>query len=192
PTAAPGTSRPRRRTARGARAAPRGALRPSRSPSLQSFLKTRGGPLRSLLENRFRKRLERRDVRSLQALVALHDFERDALTLGQRLVALTGDGGEVDEHVRFPVAALDEAVALFVREPLDRAFCHCLLLLAEMTTSPPDRRSARNTSSSRGICKVFSPVARAADRVLEQTGDRHRADAPRHGRHRGGDLHRAR
>ena len=42
--------------------------------------------------------------------------------LGQRLVALTADGGEVDEHVRLAVATLDEAVALFVREPLDRTF----------------------------------------------------------------------
>src|SRR5262249_31863606 len=85
-----------------------------------------------------REGLERLDVRSLQALVALHDFEGDALTLGQRLVALTGDGGEVDEHVRLAVATLDEAVALLVRKPLDRAFSHSCQLLAETTTSPPD------------------------------------------------------
>src|SRR5437899_5469766 len=71
---------------------------------------------------RFRKKLERGDVRRLQALVALHDVERDALTFGQRLVAVTCDGREVDEHVRLAVAPLDEAISLLVREPLDRAF----------------------------------------------------------------------
>src|SRR5665213_965582 len=60
------------------------------------------------------KGLERRNVRRLQALVALHDFERHLLTFGQRLVAVTGDRGEVDEHVRLAVPALDEAVALFI------------------------------------------------------------------------------
>src|SRR5581483_4384868 len=82
------------------------------------------------------KGLERRNVRRLQALVALHDFERHALTLGQRLVALTGNRGEVDEHVRLAVTALDEAVDLFVREPLDRAFSHLQLLLPGWLQAP--------------------------------------------------------
>ena len=34
------------------------------------------------------------DVRGLKALVALHDFELDALTLGQRLVAVHLDRAE--------------------------------------------------------------------------------------------------
>ena len=53
-----------------------------------------------------------------------------------------------------------------------------------MTTSPPYRRSARNiTTESPGICKISAPVAGAANGVLEQAGDRHRADAAGHRRH---------
>src|SRR5262252_1273916 len=51
-----------------------------------------------------------------------------------------------------------------------------------------DRRSARNTSSSAGICKLAAPVARAPHRVLEQAGDRHRPHAAGHGRQIAGDL----
>src|SRR4051812_1845666 len=109
------------------------------------LLHTREAPFGAPRQFGSRKGLERRDVRRLQALVALHDFERDALTLGQRLVALTGDRGEVDEHVRLAVPALDEAVALFVREPLDRTFSHLRLLLAGMTTSPPELRRSGAT-----------------------------------------------
>src|SRR5262249_13159720 len=97
----------------------------SRYPSHTTSYETRRAPFGAPRSTRFRKGLERLDVRRLQALVALHDFERDVLTLGQRLVALTGDCGEMDEDIRLAIAALDEAVALFVREPLDRAFSHC-------------------------------------------------------------------
>src|SRR5438034_365063 len=60
------------------------------------------------------------DVRGLQALVALHHVELDLLTLGQRLVAFPSNRREVDEDV-LAAFALDEAIALLVREPLDGA-----------------------------------------------------------------------
>ena len=64
--------------------------------------------------------LKRRDLRRLRALVALDDLEADALTLGQRLVAIHRDRREVDEDV-LPTRALDEAIALLVRKPLHGA-----------------------------------------------------------------------
>src|SRR5205809_1470244 len=86
-----------------------------------SRFKKGGPPLGARpLKSRKRNCLDRRDVRSLEALGALHDFEFDALAFGQRLVALTGDRGEVDEHVVLTFA-LDEAIALLVREPLNGA-----------------------------------------------------------------------
>src|SRR5439155_21566798 len=66
------------------------------------------------------KVLDRADVRRLQALLALHDLELDALAFSQRLVPVNRDRGEVDEHV-LPLLALDEAIALLVREPLHGA-----------------------------------------------------------------------
>src|SRR4029079_729019 len=65
------------------------------------------------------KSLDRGDVRRLQALLALHDLEFDALTLGQRLVPVHRDRREMDENV-LTLLALDEPIALLVREPLHR------------------------------------------------------------------------
>src|ERR671934_2216809 len=84
------------------------------------------GPFRGPLEFGSGKGLDRLDVRRLQALVALHDLELDLLTLGQRLVAFPCNRREVDEDV-FAAFALDEAVALLVREPLDGALGQNLL-----------------------------------------------------------------
>ena len=39
------------------------------------------------------------DVRCLRALRALRDLELDGLSLGERLEAVAGDGGEVNEDV---------------------------------------------------------------------------------------------
>src|SRR4051794_11039053 len=71
---------------------------------------------------------ERTDVLGFFALASGGDVEFDALTLGEALVAVTLDCGEVDEHV---VATLtsDEAVALLAVEPLHGALCHVLLPL---------------------------------------------------------------
>src|SRR6185503_19819496 len=66
--------------------------------------------------------LDHRNVRRLQALLALNDLELDALSLLEGLVAVHRDGREVDEDV-LSLSALDEAVALLVREPLHGAFC---------------------------------------------------------------------
>src|SRR5918996_2123040 len=76
-----------------------------------------GGPSTAL--ERFG--LDDLNVRRLQALLALNDLELDALTFLEGLVALLSDGREVDEDV-LSLSALDEAVALLVREPLDGAF----------------------------------------------------------------------
>src|SRR5205814_2088303 len=66
------------------------------------------------------ERLRSLHVGRLGALGPLDDLELHALTLGEGLVAVHRDRGEVDEDV-VPTLALDEAVALLVREPLDGA-----------------------------------------------------------------------
>ena len=60
------------------------------------------------LVNRFRKESSGRlNVRGLQAFVALHDLELNTLTLGQRLVAVHRDRGEVNEHVVPPSRSMN-------------------------------------------------------------------------------------
>ena len=66
-------------------------------------------------------RLEAGDVRSLQALGALSDFEFNRLAFVQRLVALRLNCGEMDENVLAGLA-LDEPKTLAGIEPL-----HCSL-----------------------------------------------------------------
>jgi hypothetical protein len=56
-------------------------------------------------------------VRSLQALGAASDFEFNRLAFVQRLIALSLNGGEVDENVLAGLA-LDESKALTGVEPL--------------------------------------------------------------------------
>src|SRR5262249_46341866 len=65
------------------------------------------------------------DVGGLRTLVALNDFARHALAFGQRLVAVHRDRGEVDEDV-VAAFALDEAIALLVREPFNGALSQTL------------------------------------------------------------------
>src|SRR3954471_18770508 len=63
-----------------------------------------------------------------------------------------------------------------------------------MTTSaaePRPRRSGRNTSESSRICKLAPAVTGTAHRVLEQAGNRHRADPAGDGSHVRGDVERA-
>ena len=52
--------------------------------------------------------------------------------------------------------------------------------------APAERRNSIN--ARRGIHEVTAAVARAANGVLQQARDRHRADAARHGRHRRREL----
>src|SRR3954451_11725069 len=114
------------RSARGAPASRRAPPRLWKSPS-RSILPKETGPLsepRQLFGSE--NALAGLDVRRLQALVALHHVEFDRLTFGQRLVAIPCNRREVDEDV-FAAFALDEAVALLVREPLDGALGQVLL-----------------------------------------------------------------
>src|SRR4051794_19555407 len=55
---------------------------------------------------------DRADVLRLRALLALRGVELDALVLVEALVAGSGDGGVVDEHVLAAVIGSDEAEAL--------------------------------------------------------------------------------
>src|SRR5712671_4442639 len=74
------------------------------------------------------------DVRGLCALRALHDLERHTLPFGQRLVAVHPNRREMHEHI-VAAFALDEAVALLVREPLNGALCQLWFLLTATTTA---------------------------------------------------------
>src|SRR6185436_17354256 len=102
-------------------------------------------PFRRPVSSSIRKGLDGRHVRGLSALGALHDLELDALTLGQRLVALPRDRGEVDEDV-LPTGALDEAVTLLVRKPLHGALWQ--------------NRPPRNTSDGTGTAPPTVDTAR--------------------------------
>src|SRR5690348_16807634 len=124
------------------------------------------------------------DVRGLRALRALHNLERHFLALGQRLVAVHADRREVDEDV-VAALALDEAVALLVREPFHGALCQLWCLLLLMENDGPEYSS--------GNARYKAPLRPCSARgVLQDHRDRHRADAPGHRRHVAGDLHRAR
>src|SRR5882724_2186623 len=66
------------------------------------------------------------DVLRRRTLLALHDVELDPLTLGQRLEALSLNRGMVHEAVLLAALGRNEAKALGVVEPLDRAGrTHC-------------------------------------------------------------------
>ncbi len=62
------------------------------------------------------------DVGGLGALLALSDFEADALILVQRAEAAALDGGVVNEEISAALVGGDESEALFSVEPLDDAF----------------------------------------------------------------------
>src|SRR5687768_13187559 len=78
--------------------------------------------------------LQLHDVLCRRALLALYDIELHAVTLGQALVALRLDRRMMDEAVLLTVFGRDEAKALSVVEPLDRASgaCHFLLLVLDV------------------------------------------------------------
>ena len=79
--------------------------------------------------NRDHAYLEGLDVRGLQALGTLGDFEFNRLAIIQRLVAISHDRGEMDENV-LAALALDESKALAGIEPLHCSlfFTHCVTL----------------------------------------------------------------
>src|SRR5687767_11281299 len=108
--------------------------------------------------------LDRGDVRRLGALGALDDFEFHLLTLGQRLVPLHRDRGEVHEDV-LATLTLDEAVTLLVREPLDGALSQLLPPYRQATARAPSRRpllSGRTiallTGEARGRAGTWPPA----------------------------------
>src|SRR5947207_15679593 len=78
------------------------------------------------------------DVLRRGALLALDDVELDPLAFGQALEALGLDRRMMDEAVLLTVLGGDEAEALGVIEPLDRAggACHFLLLACCCNRSP--------------------------------------------------------
>src|ERR1043165_3420113 len=121
-----------------------------------------------------------RGRRRPRPLRALPNLERHFLALGQRLVAVHADRREVDEDV-VPALALNEAIALLVREPFHGALCQlwCLLLLMENDGPEYSSGNAR-----------YKPPLRtcSADGVLEDHRNCHRADAAGHRRHVAGDL----
>src|SRR5213076_2924482 len=117
------------------------------------------------------KGLDRLNVRRLQALVALHDLELDLLTLGQRLIAFPCNRREVDEDV-FAAFALDEAVALLVREPLDGALGQSTTPFLHKQRRPGHRaadlrEAARRLDASAREGKEPPAVAGRADGVAE-------------------------
>src|SRR3712207_6344747 len=73
-------------------------------------------------------RSERGDVRSLRALLALLDVERDPLAFIERAVPAGLDGRVVDEDVRSATVGGGEAEPLLSVEPLHCSFGHCSLL----------------------------------------------------------------
>src|SRR3954449_11126146 len=67
------------------------------------------------------------DVDCLRTLVARFGLVLHARALGERAVALGLDAAVVDEEVLAAFIGRDEAEALLVAEPLDRACCHVFL-----------------------------------------------------------------
>src|ERR1700730_158073 len=62
--------------------------------------------------------------RFLAVLRAAHDFERDFLTLVQRVETRAFDGADMDEHILAAVIRLNEAVAFLRIKPLYGALAH--------------------------------------------------------------------
>ncbi|MNS65243.1 hypothetical protein D3C72_983980 [compost metagenome] len=80
--------------------------------------------------------LQRRDVRSLQTLRAVLDFERHALVFLQRLEAVGAHFGEVGEQVITACVRLDKAEALGVIEPLDDTGLHGIAFQKKIKKKP--------------------------------------------------------
>src|SRR5699024_1160789 len=102
----------------------------------------RDAPARSVLLTSCR-RSDGADLLGLRPLVALADLELHALPLVEGAVAVHVDLAVVHEDVCAASVDLDESVALFGVEPLDRALCHtCHLLCRPSTIARRDRGAA--------------------------------------------------
>src|SRR6516165_3017601 len=84
--------------------------------------------------------LEHAHVGGRRALRALLGVKRHLRTLSERLEAVAGDRGVMDEQILARVVRRDEPVALIVAEPLHSSGCHAF---------PPGRSCA----AKRGRCK---------------------------------------
>src|ERR687898_798547 len=95
-------------------------------PSAQNYLDREPGyaPVRARAFAALRRWLDDAHLLRFVALLAGCDRELDVVAFVERLVALTGDGGEVDEHVGATFSS-DEAVSLFGVEKLHSASGHC-------------------------------------------------------------------
>src|SRR5690349_4362138 len=150
-------------------------------------------PFRGPLTTVPKGKLDRLNVRGLSALGALHDLELNTLTFGQRLVTLLGNSGEVDEDI-LATLALDEPIALLVREPLHGALSQRLPPSKTRdgpSTEPPLLIQRAECSSDARESKRAAAVPSGLQRVLQQAGDRHGADAPRNRREERGDIRNA-
>jgi hypothetical protein len=108
---------------------------------------------------------ELHDVLGRRALLALDDVELDPLALGQSLEPLTLNRRVVDEAVLLAAFGRDEAEALGVIEPLDRAGgAHCSYSLCAVIgagdAAPPDY----------AICVTSPSRQAAADRQQYKRG----------------------
>src|SRR5207249_10439657 len=125
------------------------------------ILPKRRGPLSGASLSVPKGKLDRLDVRGLSALWALHDLELNSLTLGQRLVPLLRDGGEVNEDV-LATLTLDESVALLVRKPLHGALSQATSSFNTCDgpgTEPPLLIQRAECNSDAGERKLPAPVA---------------------------------
>lgn len=79
---------------------------------------------------------DRRNIRGLQALRALHHIKRDSLSFSKRTEPLHLDLTEMHEEI-FPFGLLNESIALFGTKPLHSPLSQpCNLHLFRSDTEP--------------------------------------------------------
>src|SRR4051794_27960786 len=103
------------------------------------------------------RRSERRDVRSLRALLALLDVERDPLAFIERAVPAGLDGRVVDEDVRSATVGGGEAEPLLSVEPLHCSFGHCSLLAVVVHRGPAIAQGLPDGVTLAGDCPIGTP-----------------------------------
>src|SRR4029453_15359624 len=142
---------------------------------------TRRAPCREPAATSIRVRSGRRcdDVRGLGTLGTLDALDIHTLAFGEGLEAVHRDRGEVDEDV-VPTLALDEAVALLVRKPLDGALLHYLSSYSAARTLAGRRRRSTTGGTlapmSRGPQPANDDVARLSTCCAEAS----RSSSARH------------
>src|SRR5437764_11922342 len=126
-----------------------------------------------------------------RALLALLGVVGHLCALGQRLEAVAGDRGLMDEQVLAAVIGRNEAVALLVAKPFDGSGCHvclpggCVLRNAGVQeqqlrtagTTSPSQKPGTNTQSSRTI-GAGGRAGTALGRGRSASWRRHRGSEP--------------